>query len=126
MMAGRVKHALAAAVLLAAVMMATGCGGDDDAGSSGANADGAEYQIAKVEKVESVRDIDWESVEKIPIDQVMWTPDVGIRAEGQICHDDDNIYVHLKAKEKDIRAENTEPLSPVYEDSCLEFFFMRG
>ena len=25
-----------------------------------------------------------------------------------------------------IRAENTAPLSPVYEDSCLEFFFMRA
>ena len=30
----------------------------------------------------------------------------------------------MSAVEKDIRAENTEPLSPVYEDSCLEFFFM--
>ena len=76
----RVRYVLAAAVLLAAVMMVTGCGGSDDAGSSGANADETEYQIAKVEKAGSVRDIDWESVEKIPIDRVMWAPDAGIRA----------------------------------------------
>ena len=124
-MTGKVRYALAAALLIAAVMMAAGCGSSDGAGNSAANEDGAEYQIAKVENADSVQDVDWESIETVPIDQVMWTPDAGIRAEGQICHDDENIYVHLKAKEKDIRAENTEPLSPVYEDSCLEFFFMR-
>ena len=79
MMKGRMRYGLAAAVLLAAVMT-TGCGGIDDAGSSNANAVGAEYQIAKVEKAESVRDVDWESVETIPIDRVMWAPDAGIRA----------------------------------------------
>ncbi|MBR6228436.1 MAG: Ig-like domain-containing protein [Eubacterium sp.] len=68
---------------------------------------------------------DWGSVPVFPIDQVLWMPDVGIRAQGQLCHDDDYIYVHLQATEANIRAENTQPLSPVYEDSCLEFFFMR-
>jgi hypothetical protein len=34
------------------------------------------------------------------------------------------LYVHLRATESDIRAEYTEPLSPVCQDSCLEFFFM--
>ncbi len=69
-------------------------------------------------------DIDWENIPVIPIDKVLWTEDFGIRAEGQLCYDDEDLFVHLKAKESDIRAENTEPLSPVYEDSCLEFFFM--
>gem|GEM_PF-4237213 len=76
----RVRYVLAAAVLLAAVIFAAGCGRSDDMTGSNANADGAEYRIAKVEKAESVRDIDWESIETIPIDQVMWTPDAGIRA----------------------------------------------
>ena len=123
-MKGRMSRAVSAAVLIAAVIFAAGCGRSDDMAGSNANSGGAEYQIAKIEEAGSVRDIDWESIETVPIDQVMWTPDAGIRAEGQLCHDDENIYVHLKAKEKDIRAENTEPLSPVYEDSCLEFFFM--
>ena len=34
------------------------------------------------------------------------------------------LHVHLRATESDIRAEYTEPLSPVCQDSCLEFFFM--
>ena len=68
--------------------------------------------------------IDWESVPTLAIDQVLWGEDVGIRAEGQFCYDPEHLYVHLRAVEEEIRAENTEPLSPVYQDSCLEFFFM--
>ena len=66
----------------------------------------------------------WESIPVAEIDKVLWTDGTDIRAFGQLCYDDDNLYVHLRAVEKDIRAENTEPLSPVYEDSCLELFFM--
>ena len=47
----------------------------------------------------------------------------GIRAEGQLCYDEENMYVHMRAMEQSIRAEYTEPLSPVCNDSCLEFFF---
>lgn len=68
--------------------------------------------------------IDWETVPVLQIDKVLWRDDTGIRAKGQICHNDMYMFVHLSAVEKYIRAENTEPLSPVYEDSCLEFFFM--
>ena len=67
---------------------------------------------------------DWSSVPVLEIDDVLWTDDFGIRGHGQLCYSDDFLFVHLSATEKDIRAENTEPLSPVYEDSCLEFFFM--
>ena len=55
---------------------------------------------------------------------VLWLPDAGIRAFGQFCHDAEYLYVHLCAVERDIRAEYTAPLSPVCQDSCLEFFFM--
>lgn len=79
----------------------------------------ADYTITKVNG-----DIHWEDVPAFDIDRVLWTDDYGIRAKGQICYDKDNLYVHLSAAEKNIRAENTEPLSPTYEDSCLEFFFM--
>ncbi len=77
------------------------------------------YTITKVSG-----DFDWSTIPEIPIDVVLWTDDYGIRATGQLCYDEENLYVHQRAVEADIRAENTEPLSPVYEDSCLEFFFM--
>ena len=64
---------------------------------------------------------DWDNIPVLPIDRVLWTDDTGVRALGQLCYDEENLYVHLRAFEKDIRAENTEPLSPVHEDSCLEF-----
>ena len=66
---------------------------------------------------------DWDAVPVLPIDQVLWKEDAGIRARGQLCHDGENLYVRLSADEEDVRAEYTEPLSPVYRDSCLEFFF---
>ena len=66
----------------------------------------------------------WETVPRLAIDRVLWTPDCGIRAAGQLCHDTEVLYVHLQAAEREIRAEYTAPLSRVCEDSCLEFFFM--
>ena len=65
-----------------------------------------------------------ESITELTLDQVLWEPDCGIRAGGRIFHDGENLLVSLQAKEKDIRAEYTAPMSPVHEDSCLEFFFM--
>ena len=67
---------------------------------------------------------DWSAVPRLLVSQVLWTPDYGIRASGQFCHDADHLYVHLSAVEQDIRAEYTAPLSMVCHDSCLEFFFM--
>ena len=82
------------------------------------NSDGDVYLITKVEG-----SVDWNSIPTTEIDKVLWVEDAGVRARGQLCYDDENLYVHLSATEKDIRAENTAPLSPVHEDSCLEFFF---
>ena len=67
---------------------------------------------------------DWASIPQLEVDQVLWKPDCGIRAFGRFCHDSQALYVHLRAAEKQIRAEYTAPLSPVCRDSCLEFFFM--
>lgn len=68
---------------------------------------------------------DWKYVPALAIHRVYWTRDFGIRAAAQLCFDKENLYVRMTAEETDIRAENTAPLSPVYEDSCLEFFFKR-
>ena len=66
----------------------------------------------------------WDLIPRLPVDQILWKPDCGIRAYGQFCHDSEFLCVHLYAIESDIRAEYTAPLSPVCRDSCLEFFFM--
>ena len=39
------------------------------------------------------------------------------------CHDDEKIYVHQVAHEKNIRAELTDKLGSICTDSCMEFFF---
>ncbi len=67
---------------------------------------------------------DWETVLRLEISHVLWRPDCGIRADGRFCHDGLNLYVRLSAVEERIRAEYFAPLSPVCQDSCLEFFFM--
>ena len=68
--------------------------------------------------------VDWSAVPVLPIARALWTENAGVRAEGRLCFDAENLYVRLNAAEKEIRAEHTRPLSPVHEDSCLEFFFM--
>lgn len=67
---------------------------------------------------------DWSKIPVMPID----TPYLGsekfpIRAQAQLCWDDEGIHVHLMAVEKDIRCEHTGLLDSVCDDSCLEFFF---
>lgn len=113
------KKLLAGLVLLAMMSMTAGCQKDSGEDAEQTEpAEGATYTITKVSG-----DIDWSKIPTAPIDQVLWTKDTGVRAQGQLCYDEENLYVHLSAVEKNIRAENTEPLSPVWEDSCLEFFF---
>ena len=76
------------------------------------------YEIVKTDG-----DPDWSEVPVLQIDNVLWTDDYGIRGQGQLCYSEEALFVHLSATEKDVRATYTEPLSPVYKDSCLEFFF---
>ena len=67
---------------------------------------------------------DWLSAPSLSLSHILWEPDCGIRAGGQFCHDGNRLYVRLYAREKEIRAEYTKTPSPVWEDSCLEFFFI--
>lgn len=66
---------------------------------------------------------DWTKVSELQVDNVCWLPDAGVRMEQQICHDDEKIYVHQVAHEKNIRAELTDKLGSICTDSCMEFFF---
>ena len=81
--------------------------------------DSKSYSIVKVQS-----NPDWTLIPELSVDNILWEPDCGIRAFGQFCYDDGYLYVHLRAIEEEIRATFTAPLSPVYQDSCLEFFFM--
>ncbi|MBQ8851565.1 MAG: carbohydrate-binding family 9-like protein, partial [Oscillibacter sp.] len=65
---------------------------------------------------------DWESIPAMQVDNVMWTPDFGISMTARLAYDETAIYVHQRAVEKNIRAELTDLLAHVCEDSCMEFF----
>ena len=66
---------------------------------------------------------DWESVPVVNIDTVFKYGAEGVEASAQLAYDSEGILVHLFAKEKDIRKEETDVLGMPCYDSCLEFFF---
>ena len=66
---------------------------------------------------------EWDSIPVMAVEEIMWLPDVGISMTAQIAYDEAALYLHQRAVEKNIRAEGTELLSRVCEDSCMEFFF---
>ncbi len=68
-------------------------------------------------------ELNWAEIPSFPVNEISWLPDAGVRMTQQICYDDTAIYIHQTAIEANIRAEHRAPLAPVYEDSCMEFFF---
>jgi hypothetical protein len=52
-----------------------------------------------------------------------WVNAEGIKATFTIGHDSSNIYLSYTVVEPQVRAVNTAYNSPVWEDSCVEFFF---
>jgi len=69
---------------------------------------------------------DWSRIPALSVDCILWKPDCGVRMKQQICYDENALYVRQQATEENIRAEYSGPLSPVHEDSCMEFFFGLG
>ncbi len=65
----------------------------------------------------------WEQIEAVELVHQPWLTPCEISARAQLCHDGENLYVRMEAKEENIRATLTEPLDQVCNDSCLEFFF---
>ena len=65
----------------------------------------------------------WEKIEKVVLSHQPWLAPCDIAAQAQLCHDGENLYVRMEAKEENIRATLTGPLDQVCNDSCLEFFF---
>ena len=77
-----------------------------------------QYTIKKVSDA-----IDWTQIPALDVDNYLWCEELDIKMQSQICYSEKGLHVHLRAWEKDIRAELTEPMSMVCEDSCMEFFF---
>lgn len=66
---------------------------------------------------------DWDAVESLELSNHLWLESSHISATAKICYDPSAIYVRMVANEPEVRAEHTDPLSAVCEDSCMEFFF---
>ncbi|MBQ7887213.1 MAG: carbohydrate-binding family 9-like protein [Clostridia bacterium] len=65
----------------------------------------------------------WEKIEKVTLSHQPWLEPCAVEAMAQLCHDGENLYVRMEAKEENIRATLTGPLDQVCNDSCMEFFF---
>ena len=76
------------------------------------------YEILKIDGQP-----DWNKIPTLSVDNILWLPDAGIRMTQQICYDKQKLYIHQKAVEEHVRAEYTDVLAQVCEDSCMEFFF---
>lgn len=63
----------------------------------------------------------WDAISALDIDIQHGEP-TEIQAWGKLCWDDTGIHVNLYTREAHIRCEELQPLDPVCEDSCLEFF----
>lgn len=79
-----------------------------------------EYQVPKTENTGAVC---WGKVPEAVLQHTGWLKENDVQAKGQVCHDENNLYVRLEAREQNIRAEVTDPMEQVCTDSCLEFFF---
>lgn len=76
-----------------------------------------EYRVARMNVP------DWNAIEAVELTHQPWLEPCDIEAKAQLCHDGENLYVRMEAKEKNIRAELNGALDQVCNDSCMEFFF---
>lgn len=73
--------------------------------------------------VKNVNKPDWNEIMAVELVHQPWLAPCDIAAKAQLCHDGENLYVRMEAREKNIRATLTGALDQVCSDSCLEFFF---
>ena len=73
--------------------------------------------------IPTVANLDWTKAEKQSIDQCTWSPNPAPAASVQALFvEGDALYFRLESAALPSRAENTEPDSAVWQDSCLECF----
>lgn len=87
--------------------------------------------LYNVSRLEQSIDIDgnwdkpqWQNIEPLVINNYMGDiPDFRPHTEAKVMYDDDNIYVIFKVKDQYVLCENENINDPVWQDSCVEFFF---
>lgn len=67
--------------------------------------------------------IDWDKYPVLTIENPVIVEHTDVRAQAQICYDEENLYLHFTAWESEIRAEEEGLLGMPCWDSCMEFFF---
>ena len=77
-----------------------------------------------VEKITGLDHIPTEAEHSISNQNCVEAPDV--HAGFSIRHDESSIYLYYQVKEPQVRAVNMDFNSPVWEDSCVEFFLAFG
>jgi len=68
-------------------------------------------------------DGNWDNIEYLQVDNILWLEDCGVRTKMKIAYDDEKMYLHMISKEENIRHEQKGDLARVCTDSCMEFFF---
>ncbi len=80
-------------------------------------------KIYNVKYYENVGQIDTDALQAAQIDTYAWSQEYMPQAYFKLCYvKDAGFYLYLRCKETDPRAECEGYMSPVYTDSCLEFF----
>jgi len=77
-----------------------------------------------VDKITGTDQLPSEAEHSISSQNWVEAPDVHVNFS--IRHDGTSIYLYYQVEEPEIRAVNTEFNSPVWEDSCVEFFLAFG
>lgn len=72
--------------------------------------------------------LDWRKVERHSIAQTNWNEyDYSPSVTFAILHCDSKLYINFEVEEKyAVRCQETIDQSPVYQDSCVEFFFLKA
>ena len=66
---------------------------------------------------------DWSRIPAAELSPCRWSPNPPPASRAQAAWSEETLWVRLESLSAPTRAENTEPDSAVWEDSCLEFFF---
>ena len=69
----------------------------------------------------------WTSVEPVSLEHHMGeSPRHFPKTRAKVAYDDDALYVIFRVEDQYVRAVTTNYQGPVYQDSCVEFFFTPG
>lgn len=73
--------------------------------------------------VKRVNEVDWAQIPAVTLEHTGWLEPCAVEAKAQACHDGENLWIRMEAKESPVRATLTGKLDAICTDSCLEFFF---